>query len=119
MTGFDTGQSRSAREADASRPDLTDEELMALPRDARRTRIIEGFVCNRNTYGQSSYIKYRPGGMGLVGNQENESVFRWSVRNDQLCYEGTYFEDSCHNLPKRDMPNEREWLLNAMGKGCL
>ena len=92
---------------------------MALPRDARRTRIIEGFACNRNTYGQSSYIKYRPGGMGLVGNQENESVFRWSVRNDQLCYEGTYFEDSCHNLPKRDMPNEREWLLNAMGKGCL
>ena len=118
-TGFNTGQSRSAREADAARPELTDEELMALPRDARRTRIIEGFVCNKNTYGQSSYIKYRPGGMGLVGNQENESVFRWSVRNDQLCYEGTYFEDSCHNLPKRDMPNERKWLLTAMGRGCL
>lgn len=98
---------------------LTDEELMALPRDARRTRIIEGFQCDYTHYGQTAYMKYLSGGMGLAGNHEGENVFRWKVANDQFCLSGTYFEDKCYDLPKVDMPDERDWLLAALSRGCL
>lgn len=98
---------------------LTDAELAALPRDERRTKIIEGFTCETLTYGQAVYIKYLPGGRGVVGHHEGDVDFNWSVENDQLCITGWRINDKCSSLPKRDIDNEREVFLTALSKNCL
>lgn len=107
------------RAPEQSPPPISDAELAAMPRDARRTRIIEGFVCNRFIQGQAGYIRYLPGGVGLVGHHEGSSPFRWKVENDRFCVSGNHFEGKCDALPARDLPNERKLLLEALGKGCL
>ncbi|MEM8752652.1 MAG: hypothetical protein AAGF90_06725 [Pseudomonadota bacterium] len=103
----------------AEAPNLTDAELAALPRDERRTRIVEGFSCNMMLIGQPGRVEYRPGGIGLVSHQEGEVVFNWSIENDELCVRGVEFRDRCSALPRADLPNEREWLTTALGKGCF
>lgn len=98
---------------------MSDEEIAKLPRDQRRTKYMEGFTCNRMIVGQSGYVKYLPGGVGLVGHQEGNVSFSWSIKNDELCYRSHRWEDKCQQLPKRDIPNEKEWLLGGLAKNCL
>lgn len=101
------------------RAPLTDAELAALPRDERRTRIIEGFVCNRQIQGQAGYVRYLPGGRVLVGHHEGDVQLRWKVENDQFCIENGPFNRRCFDLPKEDLPNERETFLSAFSKSCV
>lgn len=103
----------------ARSPVPSDAELASLPRDERRTKIVEGFVCNRSIQGQSGFIKYLPGGIGLVGHQEGDVQFRWVIENDQFCVRGHQFQDNCSALPEEDLPNEREWLIGALSKSCI
>ena len=101
------------------RATLTDAELAALPRDERRTRIIEGFVCNTQIQGQAGYVRYLPGGRVLVGHHEGDVQLRWKVENDQFCIEDGPFDRRCFDLPKEDLPNERETFLSAFSKSCV
>lgn len=98
---------------------VTDAELAEMPRDLRRTKIIEGFTCERMIQGQPGYVKYLKNGRGLVGHQAGDADFRWEVKSDQLCIRTGAFDEKCNNLPARDFDNEREWLLTALGKSCL
>ena len=105
-------------EKKAEEETMTDAEINALPRDQRRTKIMEGFTCHRFIAGQAGYIKYMKDGEGRVGHHEGYNSFTWSIENDQLCYRGYNFQDECHDLPKRDLQNERAWLIGALSKNC-
>lgn len=111
------GQNDGGAASDAA--EQTEATTASALRDERRAKYIEGFTCNRMIQGQSGYIKYLAGGRGVAGHQDGTVDFRWSVRNDKFCVRGVEFRDACGQLPKRDMPNEREWLLKELGESCI
>ena len=100
-------------------PKMSDEEIAKLPRDQRRTKWVEGFTCERLLRGQAFVFKYKKGGVATVRVHEGQRSFRWSIKNDQFCYDGDYFTGECQDLPKRDIPNEKEALLGWLGASCL
>lgn len=97
---------------------LSDAELAALPRDERRTKILEGFTCNRFVNGQLGYVKYLTNGEGRFGHQEGYVSFTWSIEDDRICYRSPNFSDSCDALPARNLPKERDWLIGEFAKNC-
>ena len=104
--------------AEPAGPEMTDEEIWALPRDERRTKWIEGISCHW-VYGTTPQkISYKRNGVAIHDWVDDQAVFKWYVKDDHFCTDGHDRQKYCSQLPDFDVEGEKEWLQNALATSC-
>lgn len=88
-------------------------------RDERRASYITGFSCSMVVRGQPVTVRYSKGGAGRIEWQEDDTAFRWSVKEDQLCMQITGAEKRCSSLGSETSPNEKEEFQKALAENCF
>jgi len=87
-------------------------------RDAQRSSYIEGYKCNGLSQGQDMTMRFKRG-YGELRVGEAEVNFRWSIKEDVLCFQYDGQKKGCSTLPARRYSDEKEALRKMLSPSCF